>query len=115
MSYLALSERADVLSVGLSVPLKMSERPVACAITREALYDLGFHHGFRAGAQELLRALGPQIERLTKAKFRAGKVEENGELVIRSVDLLRYGFGGGANPSHDALQSAAVDEAPSSA
>jgi hypothetical protein len=89
MSYLALSERADFLTVGLSVPLKMGERSVACAISREALFDLGFHHGFRSGAQELLRALGPQIERLTKAKFRAGRIEENGELVIRSVDLLR--------------------------
>jgi hypothetical protein len=115
MSYLRLSECADVLPVSLSVPPGVGERVVACAITREALHDLGFHHGFRASGQELVRALAPQIERLAKAKYRAGRIEENGELVIRSVDLLRYGFRGGANPSHDPVQSVAVAETSTSA
>jgi hypothetical protein len=33
----------------------------------------------------------PEIERLVNAKFDAGRIEKDG-LVIRPVDLLRYGF-----------------------
>jgi hypothetical protein len=63
----------------------MGERVVACAITREAPHDIDFHHGFRASGQELVRAFLPQLERLAKVKFRAGRIEENGELPVRSV------------------------------
>jgi hypothetical protein len=38
------------------------------------------------------RALLPEIERLANAKSDAKRFEENGTLVIREVDLLRYGF-----------------------
>lgn len=47
MSYLALSESLDVVSVSHSVQLNMGTTPVAFAITRDALIDLGDHHGLR--------------------------------------------------------------------
>jgi hypothetical protein len=34
----------------------------------------------------------PELDRLASLKYAAGRLEENGELVIRTADLLRYGF-----------------------
>jgi len=34
----------------------------------------------------------PEIERLAHIKYRLGRLEENGELMLGTVDLLRYGF-----------------------
>jgi hypothetical protein len=114
MSYLALSESLDVVSVSPSVQLNMGTTPVACAITRDALIDLGDHHGLRGTEAEVLRALGPQIERIARAKFRAGRFGKDCELVIRSTDLLRYGFSGARSVSNDVVQSAATQETSTS-
>jgi hypothetical protein len=92
MLYRALVESVDVLSVSLAVQFKVGGENIACSISREALCDLGYHHGIRGTEQELVSALAHEIERLSKAKLRAGRIEENNELVIRYLDLLRYGF-----------------------
>jgi hypothetical protein len=70
-----------------------------CSISGDALLDLAGHHGWRGseealcGSEEaLFRALLPTIERLIGAKYRACRIEENGEVSISSADLLIYGF-----------------------
>jgi hypothetical protein len=107
MLYRAPAESVDVLSVSPSFQLNIDGSNVACAITREALNDLGYHHGYRGAVGEVMRALGSEIERLVRAKSRAGRFEENHGLVIRTTDLLRFGFNCGAQPSLDDSNTAA--------
>jgi hypothetical protein len=61
-------------------------------ITQDALDDLTQFHRLDISKDEPLNALVMQIERIANAKFNAGRVEVNGEIVIRPLDLLRYGF-----------------------
>jgi hypothetical protein len=65
---------------------------VACGISRDALLDLSGYHQVGGGEEALLQALGPQIERLISAKFRARRIDKNGEIWIGSADILLYGF-----------------------
>jgi hypothetical protein len=65
---------------------------VACGISREALLDLSGFHQVAGGEEALFQALGPEIERLVCAKFRARGIDRNGEIWIRSADILLYGF-----------------------
>jgi hypothetical protein len=65
---------------------------VACGISRDALLDLGGYHKVGGSEEALLRALGPEIERLISAKFRARRIDKNGEIWIGSADILLYGF-----------------------
>jgi hypothetical protein len=71
---------------------------VACKISRDALLDLAGYHQMRGSAQELVQALRPEIERILSAKYRARRVETNGEIWIAPPDLLLYGFEGRAEP-----------------
>ena len=41
---------------------------------------------------EAFGLLIPEIERLANIKYRLGRLEENGDLLLGTVDLLRYGF-----------------------
>jgi hypothetical protein len=65
-----------------------------CGITDIALRDLvGFHHLDSIDAEAYGRVLLPEIERLANAKYEVGRLEEDGGLLIRSTDLVRFGFG----------------------
>jgi hypothetical protein len=69
---------------------------IQCGIADIALRDLiGFHRIKKTG-DDPFRVLLPEIERLVNVKCDAGQFEENGGLLIQSVDLLRYGFRGRA-------------------
>jgi hypothetical protein len=61
-------------------------------VARDVLRDLLAYHRFEGAGDDVLRALLPEIERLANAKSDAGRLEEDGTLVIRTADLLRYGF-----------------------
>ena len=65
---------------------------LVCSISRDALFDLAGHHGLRGSEDALFEALWPVIERLLLAKFRARRIEEGGEILVGSADLLLYGF-----------------------
>jgi len=65
---------------------------VDCRISREALFDLAGYHRLRGGEEELFQALYPEIERLLTAKYGGRRIEEDGELLVASADLLLYGF-----------------------
>jgi hypothetical protein len=66
---------------------------IDCAITTAVLRDLIDFHRLRERKKEAFRALLPEIERLANAKYNAGRISESGEMLIRTADLLRYGFG----------------------
>jgi hypothetical protein len=74
---------------------------VACKISRDALLDLAGYHQMRGSALELVQALRPEIERILSAKYRARRVETNGEIWIAPPVLLLYGFEGRAEPADD--------------
>jgi hypothetical protein len=65
---------------------------IHCGIAADALRDLIDFHRIKSSEDKALRALLPEIERLVNAKCNAGRIEENGWLVIWPVDLLRYGY-----------------------
>jgi hypothetical protein len=65
---------------------------IPCGITDVALADLVDFHHIKSAAADAPRVLLPEIERLANAKYNAGRLEEDGGLLIRSTDLVRYGF-----------------------
>jgi hypothetical protein len=56
------------------------------------LADLADFHRIKSAAADAPPVLLPEIERLANAKYDAGRLEEAGGLLIRSTDLVRYGF-----------------------
>jgi hypothetical protein len=87
---IAKSLRAE--PAGLSFQCDHDGSTIDCGIARDALGDLLAFHQLGGSGGDALRALLPEIERLVAAKSDAGRCEENGTLVIRVADLLRYGF-----------------------
>jgi hypothetical protein len=79
-------------SKGLFFQCDRDGKIIPCAIAELALRDLIDFHRIKSTEREAFRALLPEIERLANAKCDAGRLEENGCLVIWPVDLLRYGF-----------------------
>src|SRR5689334_5973640 len=71
---------------------------LVCGISRNAVLDLAAHHGLQGSEERLFLALWLVIERLVQAKFQASRIEESGEILIGSADLLLYGFDGAMPP-----------------
>jgi hypothetical protein len=67
---------------------------VQCGIMDVALADLADFHHVKSAATDAPLVLLLEIERLANAKYEAGRLEEDGGLLIRSTDLVRYGFQG---------------------
>jgi len=88
------------------------EKTLQCGITDIALRDLvGFHHLDSIDADAYGRVLLPEIERLANAKFEVGRLEEDGGLLIRSADLVRFGLGGGkAGSRHTASENGQLQQ-----
>jgi hypothetical protein len=70
------------------------DKNVDCRISRDALLDLAGYHQLSGRDDELFEALRGEIERLMNRKYRARRLETNGELLVASVDILLYGFRG---------------------
>jgi len=87
---IAASLRAQ--SAGLSFQCGRDGETIDCGVAGDVLRDLLTFHQFDDSGEDPFRALLPEIERLANAKSDAGRFEEDGALVIRAVDLLRYGF-----------------------
>jgi hypothetical protein len=79
-------------AAGLSFQCGGEGETLDCEVASEVLRDLLAFHRFEGGGSDAMRALLPEIERLANVKSDAGRFEEDGTLVIRPVDLLRYGF-----------------------
>jgi hypothetical protein len=65
---------------------------IAGSIAADTLLDIMDFHRIKGTQEYGFQALLPEIERLVNAKSESGKFDENGELSIRTADLLRYGF-----------------------
>jgi len=98
-------------SAGLSFQCSCDGETIECEVAGEVLRDLLAFHRFEDRGDDAIRALLPEIERLANIKSDAGRFEEDGTLVIRAADLLRYGFQG---KSAAAKASAANSLAPKS-
>jgi hypothetical protein len=84
----------DIASQGLSFQFYDSDESAAvpCKVTVQVLQDLGTFHNLSFTPEEVTGVLLPELDRLASAKYRAGRLELDGGLVIRDSDLLRYGF-----------------------
>jgi hypothetical protein len=87
-----ISESLEVQSAGLSFQCDHDGEIIYCGVASEVLRDLLSFHRLEGSGHDAFRALLQEIERLVNAKSDAGRFEEDGVLVIRDVDLLRYGF-----------------------
>jgi hypothetical protein len=68
---------------------------VACTIMDHALDDLIGFYNIDVETEEGMDELVARIERIVHDKIKANRLEPNGEIVIRSIDVLRFG----ANPN----------------
>jgi hypothetical protein len=87
------SGKLDILPQSLSFHLHDGMNIVPCTVARQVLLDLADVYSLNCStAAEAFSLLLPDIEHLACAKYRSGRLEENGELMIGVPDLLRYGF-----------------------
>ena len=92
MSLRVIAGSLKAQAAGLSFQCGGEGETLDCEVASEVLRDLLAFHRFEGGGSDAMRALLPEIERLANVKSDAGRFEEDGTLVIRPVDLLRYGF-----------------------
>jgi hypothetical protein len=79
---------------GLRFQSAHGDKTVRCGIVDIALLDLIGFHRTKKTEDNPFRVLLPEIERLVNAKHDAGRFEEDGCIVVQTVDLVRYGFQG---------------------
>jgi hypothetical protein len=77
---------------GLLFQCDLSGSVIQCGIFEPALRDLMEFQSADDGEDEILRAVLSEIERIVRAKYEAGRFEDNGRLMIWPADLLRYGY-----------------------
>jgi Protein of unknown function (DUF1488) len=87
-----IPETIEAASQRLSFQCDGGEKAITCSVTAEALDDLVHFHRLDVSKDETFNTLLNEIERIANEKFSAGRVEQNGELVIKTIDVLRYGF-----------------------
>jgi hypothetical protein len=93
VSFRITSGKLDIQPEHISCNLGEGSVTVRCTISIEVLRDLADHSMLNWSTD--IQAFGlliPEIERLANIKNRLGRLEENGDLVLGTVDLLRYGF-----------------------
>lgn len=96
----------DVQSNGIAFRANYyGDKNVDCRVSRDALLDLAGFHQLSGRDDELFQALRREIERLLSAKYRARRMETNGELLVSSVDILMYGFRGREEPEEALLDA----------
>jgi hypothetical protein len=94
VSLTIIAESLTAQTYGFSFQSDADGKIVQCGITDVALADLVDFHHVKSAAADAPPVLLPEIERLANTKYEAGRLEEDGGLLIRSTDLVRYGFGG---------------------
>jgi hypothetical protein len=70
----------------------IGEKSIACSITAEALDNILHFHRLDVSKDEAFNTLIKEIERTASGKFGDGRVERDGQLAIKSLDVLRYGL-----------------------
>ena len=92
MSLIVIPRSLEAELEGLLFQCRDGNQTIECGITDGALRDLISFHRIKKTDDNPLRVLLPELERLVSAKYDAGRLEEDGWIVVRSADLLRYGF-----------------------
>jgi hypothetical protein len=82
----------EAVADGLLFQCDLSGRIVQCGIAESALRDLLDIHRLNNSEDVVLRTVLLEMQRIVTAKWRSGRFEENGCLIIWPVDLLRYGY-----------------------
>jgi hypothetical protein len=80
-----------VASQSLLFRCNEDEHEISCSILAHALDDLIRFHELDIRSEQAADQLVSQIERVVNDKVTAHRLEPNGEIVIRSIDILRYG------------------------
>jgi hypothetical protein len=87
------SGKLDIQPGSISCNLHDGETVLRCTIAIEVLRDLADHSMLNWSTDvQAFGLLIPEIERLAYIKYRLRRLEENGDLLLGTVDLLRYGF-----------------------
>ena len=77
---------------GLLFQCELSGTILQCGIFEQPLRDLiNFHHD-DSTENEIYRAVLSEMQRIVTAKYRSGRFEDNGWIVIWPADLLRFGY-----------------------
>ena len=93
MSLRVTSGELDIQPRSISCNLRDGETILRCTIAIEVLRDLADHSMLNWSTDvQAFSLLIPEIERLANMKYRLGRLEENGDLLLGTVDLLRYDF-----------------------
>jgi hypothetical protein len=93
VSFRVTSGKLDIQPEHISCNLREGTATVRCTIAVEVLRDLADHSMLNGSTDvQAFGLLIPEIERLANIKYRLGRLEENGDLLLCTVDLLRYGF-----------------------
>jgi hypothetical protein len=82
----------NVESNALSFRCGDGAKSIDCSITAGALDDILQYHRLEASNDDVDEALLNKIERILNAKSNAGRIGPDGSLVIKTIDVLRYGF-----------------------
>jgi hypothetical protein len=84
----------DIQKEGIRFRLSDGETTVSCSVSRFVLQDLISHHlpGVNVTDLQAFVELLPGIAHLANVKYDAGRIDENGEIVIGTADLLRHGL-----------------------
>jgi hypothetical protein len=100
VSLRVISGHLDIQSRSISCNLQEGLTIVRCTIAIEVLRDLADHSMLEWSTDiEAFSLLMPEVERLASLKYRLRRLEENGELLIGTIDLLRHGFTRPRKPS----------------
>jgi hypothetical protein len=85
--------KLDIQSGSISCNLHDGKAVIPCTIAIEVLRDLADHSMFdwSTDVQAFVLSI-PEVERLANIKYGLGRIEENGHLLLSTIDLLRYGF-----------------------
>jgi hypothetical protein len=87
------SGKLDIRAGSISCNLRDGKAIIPCTIAIEVLRDLADHSMLNWSTDvQAFGLLIPEVERLANIKYQLGRLEENGHLLLSTIDLLRYGF-----------------------
>jgi hypothetical protein len=89
-----VADSVEPVPDGVRFQCDCGDAKIVGGITDAAFRDLMDFHRVKGATPDASRLLLLEIERLVNAKCDAGRFEEDGGLLIRPTDILRYGFRG---------------------
>ena len=97
MSASAIAGTLKARPDGLLFQCDLSGKIIQCGIAEAALRDLVDLFHVSGSKDETFRAVPSEMQHIVTAKYQSDRFERDGRLLIRPVDLLRYGYWRRAN------------------